>query len=114
MAASLIELIGVISYISIFIIVVGVVFIRLNSEDRKLFSSLVLLLTLLLFLMVFYIPVIQFILFVLIILDLIYITYVYILPYFFTDTDRLLFVEVAKEVWDDLKVNETIIQEKKK
>ena len=93
---------------------VGIVFIKLNEEDRKLFSSLVLLLVLIITLMVFYIPIIQFILFLLIILDLLYITYVYILPYFFTDTDRLLFMEVAGEIWDDLKVNETIISEKKK
>ena len=60
------------------------------------------------------IPLIQFFLFILIILNLYYLIYVQILPHFYTRSDRLLFVEVAKEVWDDFKVNETIQQKKEK
>jgi len=48
------------------------------------------------------------------ILDLLYIIYVQILPYFYTQRDRLLFVEVANELWEELKVNETIVQEEDK
>lgn len=47
-------------------------------------------------------------------LDLLYIMYVYLLPNFYTESDRLLFVEFENEVWDELKVNDTITKEVKK
>ena len=108
------ELIGLIFYIVIIIIVLIIVFYRCDAEQRKVLVSFVFLLSLIVLNTFIDIPIIQFLLFFLMILDLLYIIYVQILPYFYTQRDRLLFVEVANELWEELKVNETIVQEEDK
>jgi hypothetical protein len=108
------ELIGLIAYAIIIVLVLIIVFIRCTEENRVVLTTIVFLLALIGLNLFISIPIIQFFLFILVILDLYYLIYVHILPHFYTRSDRLLFVEVAKEVWDDLKVNETVQENKEK
>ena len=108
------ELIGLIIYAVIIVLVLTIVFIRSTEENRVVLATIVFLLALIGLILFISIPVIQFFLFILVILDLYYLVYVHILPHFYTRSDRLLFVEVTNEVWDDLKVNETVQELKEK
>ncbi|MHA1149070.1 MAG: hypothetical protein ACTSR8_12600 [Promethearchaeota archaeon] len=109
---STIELIGLLAYLGIFLLVLIVVFIECNEKQRKMFSSLIFL-ALLVYLIIFiYNPLLQFFFLFLIILDLIFIIYVQILPNFYTSSESVLFYERELEVWDNLKVSETILEEK--
>ena len=109
---NLIELIGLLAYLAIFLLVLIVVFIQCTEKQRKMFSSLIFL-ALLVYLIIFiYNPLLQFLFLFLIVLDLIFIIYVQILPTFYTSSESLLFYEREPEVWDDLKVSATIIENK--
>ncbi len=56
------------------------------------------------------IPVFQFIFLLLIILNSIYIVFIYILPKFYSQVESLLFFERESEVWDEIKIPDTIIE----
>lgn len=107
-----IELIGILAYLAIFVLVLIFVFVESNDKQRKMFSSLIFL-TILVFLTIFiYNPVLQFFFFILLILDLFFIIFVQILPFFYTSRESLLFFESESEVWEEVKVPYTIIEEK--
>jgi hypothetical protein len=106
------ELIGLILYAVIIIVVLLFAFIKATAENRRVLTIIIFLIALIGFNFFISIPIIQFFLFFLVILDLFYLVYVHILPFFYTRSDRLLFTEISSEVWEDLKVHETI-QEKK-
>ncbi len=107
------ELIGLIIYAIILALVLIIVFIRSSEENRVVLITIVFLFGLIGLNLIISIPIVEFFLFILVILDIYYLIYVHILPHFYTRSDRLLFVEVTNEVWDHLKVNETIKEKDK-
>ena len=112
--SSMFELIGAVFYILVIVIVLIILMVRCNAENRKVLVSVVSLFALIIINVFFYIPLLQFVLFILVIINIYHLIFVYILPYFYTQNDRLLFTEITKEIWEDIKVNDTIIEDKKK
>ena len=110
--ASILELLGLISYILVMVLVLVVVMIRVSAENRKVLISIASIFALIIINVFLYIPLIQFLLFILVILNIYYLIFVHILPQFYARRDRILFTEITKEVWEELKVNETITEEK--
>ena len=110
--SSLLELIGLLSYIIIIVLVLTVVFIRSNADDRRVLVSVAFIFSLIIISIFTYIPIIQFLLLILVIISVFYLMFVHILPLFYARRDRILFTEITAEVWDDLKVNETLVEEK--
>jgi len=110
--SSLLELIGLISYILVIVLVLTVVFIRINADNRRVLGSISFIFALIIISIFLYIPIIQFLLLILVIINVYYLMFVHILPQFYAKRDRILFTEITNEIWDDLKVNETMIEEK--
>ncbi len=105
-------LIGLIFYAIILILVLFFVYIRSSEENRRVLTTIVFLFSLITINLFISIPIIQFLLFILVILDIYYLIYVHILPYFYTRQDKLLFAEIPNEIWETLKVNDTIKEKK--
>ncbi len=56
----------------------------------------------------------QFMFFFLVILDVIYIMYVFILPSLYTQSESHLFATIEDEVWDQLKITNTVVEAEEK
>lgn len=111
---SLLELLAIVSYIGIFVAVLIVVYIRCSRENKRVLSSITMLIVLISLMMFTNNPLFQFLLFFLLILDLYYVVYVFILPKFYAGRESNLFMEVENEVWDELKITNTLEELKPK
>lgn len=110
---TLIEIIGITLYIGILAFVSIMVLFRSQKEHRKFISSLIFLIILIICTIFIQILVFQYLILLMIVVESFYIIYVHVLPYFYISSDKSLFLEVQNEIWTDIKVNETIIEEKK-
>jgi len=101
-------LIGLLSYLIIFLVVLILVFIHCDERQRSLLSSVSFLLIFMILIFFINVLFIQLIFMFIIIVDILFIIYGHLLPNFYAASDSVLFFEREKEVWEDLKVNETI------
>lgn len=110
----ILELIGLLTYAAVSIIVLITIFLYSDKERRQITASISFIF-LLIFTMIF-IPniIIQFFLFIIVLITTIHLIYVYIIPEFYSRSEPILFIEVPKEIWEQVKVQDTIIKTKPK
>ena len=106
-------LIGLFSYLIIFMVVLILVFIHCDERQRSLLSSVSFLLIFMILIFFINVLFIQLIFMFIIIVDIIFIMYGHLLPDFYAASDSVLFFEREKEVWEELKADETIKEESK-
>ena len=105
-----VENISMIFYGVFILIFLIILFIKCPTKRRKSLASFVSLISLIIFISLVNYPLISFLLFFLVILNLLYIILIH-LPYFTEKSDRDIFFEAHNEIWNDLKINNSIIPE---
>ncbi|MGV9198124.1 MAG: hypothetical protein ACOC4M_04735 [Promethearchaeia archaeon] len=110
----ILELIGIIVYIAVFSLVLITVYLYSEKESKRISFSLTSLLVLLGVMIFINSIILQFFLFIFILLDAIHFIYVHVIPQFYKRSESVLFIDVPKEIWEQIKVQDTIIKQKRK
>lgn len=85
-----------------------------KKEDRGIITAFISLFGLIGFEMFVYIPSIQLLVFACIMILALYVTITYILPKLFFFTEMNIFAESKPEVWENMKLNSTVIERENK
>ncbi|MFO8019597.1 MAG: hypothetical protein R6U96_13300 [Promethearchaeia archaeon] len=110
----ILQLIGIFTYIAVFSFVLITVFIYSDEETKRISASITILLLLLMAMVFIRSATLQFLLFIFVLLDAIHLIFTQFIPQFYSRSESILFIEVPKEIWEQTKVQDTIIKQKQR
>lgn len=95
----------------IYIVITASIIIFTEKENRKIVISLIVSVSLVFMNLFINIPLLNFTFFLLLILNLFYFLFFILYSKIISPSDYYLFADVDNEIWEDIKVNKTIVEE---